>query len=191
LTASRGRAPEPELPGIRRQIRQRREEWEALTRATERVLADKAAYIEKHRGRLVKDADSHRDGKVAAYLEKVAQLEQARAEAYAAQRATVFARLYPSREAMQEVPDTFAGGRRRALQPMGLTGQVSPGRVFDALRADADWLREAATPEQKALTGDGRDPRKPPATHWDQTDEAREWQRDQRRQALHRQTWGS
>jgi hypothetical protein len=51
--------------------------------------------------------------------------------------------------------------------------------VLDALRADADSLREAATPEQKALMGEGRDPRTPPATEWSDTPEAKA-ERDKR-----------
>jgi hypothetical protein len=37
--------------------------------------------------------------------------------------------------------------------------------VLDALRADADWLRDAATPEQR-IALQGLDPRKPPNTEW-------------------------
>ena len=45
LDGEKGRRPEPELPKIREQIRERQEEWEALTRATERVLVDKTEYV--------------------------------------------------------------------------------------------------------------------------------------------------
>ena len=61
LNEEQGPRPEPELPAIREQIQRRQEEWEALTRATTRVLADKTAFVEKHRGRLVKEADSYAD----------------------------------------------------------------------------------------------------------------------------------
>jgi hypothetical protein len=44
--------------------------------------------------------------------------------------------------------------------------------VFDTLRADADWLADAMTPEQR-LAIQGRDPRKPPNTGWDDTPRAR------------------
>jgi hypothetical protein len=73
---------------------------------------------------------------------------------------------------MQEVPDTVAGGRKQPLQAMGLNAPVAPGRVFDTLRADADWLADAATPEQR-LAIQGHDPRTPPATEWSDTPEAR------------------
>jgi hypothetical protein len=70
LDGERGDRPEPELPTIREQIERRREEWEALTRATERVLQEKAEFVAKHRGRLVKDADSHADQAHRRYLER-------------------------------------------------------------------------------------------------------------------------
>ena len=54
-----GERPEAELPAIEDAIRRLQEEWEGLTRATARVLAEKVAYVDKHRGRLVKDADRH------------------------------------------------------------------------------------------------------------------------------------
>jgi hypothetical protein len=37
--------------------------------------------------------------------------------------------------------------------------------VFEALRADAEWLASAATPEQRAAMA-GIDPRTPPMTEW-------------------------
>jgi hypothetical protein len=179
LDGEQGPRPEPDLPTIREQIQQRQEEREALTRATERVLQEKAEFVAKHRARLVKDADGHADEAHGRYLELVAELAEARAELAAARRATIFARLYPGEQAGQEPPDTLCGGRAQPLRAMGLGGNVAPGRVLDALKADADWLREAATPEQKALIGEGRDPRKPPATGW-HDDPAAQAERDKR-----------
>ena len=186
LDGEQGPRPEPELPRIREQIERRREEWEALSRATERVLADKAEYIAKHRPPLVKDADSHADEAHRRYRDLIDQAAEARAELFAMRRAAVWARLYPGEQAGRETPDTFCGGRAKPLRAMGLEATVAPHRVLAAMRADADWLREAATPEQKALIGEGRDPRQPPATVWDRTDEGQQWQRDERQRALHR-----
>ena len=186
LDGEHGPRPEPELPTIREEIRERQEDWEALTRATERVLVDKAEFVEKHRGRLIKEADGHADDAHARYLDLIDQLADARVDLFQLRRATVWARIYPGEQAAREVPDTLAGGQRRPLQAMGLSAPVPPGRVLEALKADADWLRQAATPEQKALIGEGRDPRKPPATVWDRSDEGQQWQRDERQRALHR-----
>jgi hypothetical protein len=179
LEGEHGPRPESELPTIRRQIRQRQEEWDALTRATERVLAEKAEFVEKHRGRLVRDADRLADDAHRRYLELVDQLTNQRAELQASRRATVWARLYPGEAAARETPDQFCGGRAKPLRAMGLEASVAPDRVLDALKADADWLRDAATPEQKALMGEGRDPRTPPATEWSDTPEAKA-ERDKR-----------
>ena len=55
---------------------------------------------------------------------------------------------------------------------MGVNANVNPGHVFHALRADADWLAEAATPEQKLAIA-GIDPRTPPNTKWHDTPEAK------------------
>lgn len=136
-------------PVIREQIRERQEEWEALTRATARVLAAKTEFVEKHRGRLVKEADSYASEAHARYLELVDQLADARADLAAKRSAAVWARLYPAEQAGRGPADTFAGGRKRPLQAMGLSANVEPGRVFDALRADAEWLADAASPEQR------------------------------------------
>lgn len=185
LDGEKGPRPEPELPAIREEIQRRQEEWEALTRATSRVLADKAAFVEKHRGRLVKEADSYADEAHARYLELVDKLAEARADLFGLRRAAVWARLYPAEQSAREVPDTFAGGLTRPLRAMGLDALIAPDRVLDGLRADADYLRQAATPEQRFAI-EGRDPRHPPDTVWDRSEEGQQWQRDQRQRALHR-----
>jgi hypothetical protein len=185
LDEEKGPRPEPELPAIREEIQRRKEEWEALTRATARVLADKTAFVEKHRGRLVKEADSYADEARRRYLELIDQLADARADLAAKRSAAVWARLYPGELAGRGPADTFAGGRRVPLQAMGLSANVEPGRVLDGLRADAEWLYQAATPEQRFAI-EGRDPRTPPDTVWDRSDEGQQWQRDQRQRALHR-----
>jgi len=73
---------------------------------------------------------------------------------------------------MTEAPDTFAGARKKALAPLGISVAVQPERVFDALRADAEWIAsEMLTTEQAAAIA-GKDPRLPPGTVW--TDDPRE-----------------
>lgn len=121
LEGEKGPRPESELPAIRLAIRERQEEIEGLDRAVTRELNELVAYWNKHRPRLIKDAELHCDDKQRAYLEKIAEAAQARAELCAAKRACVLAHTYPSQEAMQEVPDTLAGGRRQPLQAMGPT----------------------------------------------------------------------
>jgi hypothetical protein len=119
------------------------------------------------------------------YLELVDQLTEARQELRDLRRAAVWARLYPGEQTAVEPPDSFARGLRRPLQAMGLTADVQAERVLDGPRADAAWLRRAATPEQRAAI-EGRDTRTPPGTHWDNTPEGQQWRRDERQRALER-----
>ena len=182
----KGLRPEPELPAIRERIELLQAEWEGLTRAAARVLDEKGEYVEKHRGRLVKEADGHTERAHRRYLELIDALAEARADLFATRRAAVWARLFPAEQSARDVADTFAGGRRRPLEAMGLAAAVAAERVLDGLRADADWLREAATPEQHAEM-EGRDVRHDRGrAYWTDTEEGQEWQRAERQRALER-----
>jgi hypothetical protein len=186
LDGEHGPRPEPELPALQEQIRQRQEDWEALTRATERVLIEKSTYIAKHRSRLAGEAAKERERATRRCHELVHELAEEREILKAARHTEVWCSLYPSELAAREVPDTFAGARAVALRPLGIEHQVPTQRVIEALHHDVDWVAKAADPEQKAAMGEGRDPRKPPATVWDKSDEGQQWHRDERQRALHR-----
>jgi len=185
LEAEKGPRPEPELPAVKERIEQRQADWEAFTRATQQVLDEKAGFVAKHRGRLVTEADDQTAEAHRRYLDLIDQAAEARQDLFLKRRAAVWARLYPSQESAFDVADTFAGGRAKPLKAMGVGALVAAERVLDALKADADWLREAATAEQR-FAMEGRDPRQPPSTVWDQTDEGQQWQRDERQRALDR-----
>ena len=92
---------------------------------------------------------------------------------------------------MREVPDSFAGGLRRPLQAIGLSAAVPVVRIIDGLRADADWLRRAATHEQQAAV-EGRDPRSDPGGQWANTEEGRRADRADKQRQLrdYVQVWG-
>ena len=96
----------------------------------------------------------------------------ARDELAASRRVSVWAALFPSEQASQQPPDSLAGGRKRALVPLGVNAPVAINHLFTALREDARWLVEACTAEQRLLM-DGRDPKKPPATEWANDPEAK------------------
>ena len=186
LAGEKGPRPEPTLPGIEDRIAARQADYEALSVAIGQVLRDKAEYVQKHRSRLIRDADADLDAEHQEGLELIDRYAAWRERMRDKRRNAVWARLYPHEQLAREVPDTFAGGLPKHLRPMGLKAEVAPGRVIDAMRADADCLRTAATPEQKALIGEGRDPRTPPATVWDRSEEGQQWERDERQRALQR-----
>jgi hypothetical protein len=79
----------------------------------------------------------------------------------------------------------LAGGLRRPVeQTLGVSLQLQAGRVIDALKAHADWLVDAATPEQRALL-EGRDPkRRSGDATWAGTPEAIAQDRAEKQQAL-------
>jgi hypothetical protein len=165
LADRNGPRPAPTLPAIKKRIKELQADWEALNVAVGRVLVEKEAHWKKHRARLIKDADTHADQARSRYLEAVDQLEAAREDLRVARRTSVVARLYPSEIAGAEPPDSLAGGRKRALVPLGVNAPVSLAHLFAALREDARYLSEACTPEQR-LAMQGRDPRQPPQTEW-------------------------
>jgi hypothetical protein len=84
----------------------------------------------------------------------------------------VWAATLPDPVASQTAqPELLAGGLRKPVEStIGVSTQVSVARLWDALRADADLLKDAATPAQRALL-QGRDGRKPAATAWFGTEE--------------------
>jgi len=172
-----GARPESSLPSIKSDIKRLQEEWEGLTRAVTRVLAEKSEYVAKHRRRLVKEAETYTNSALERYVQAINELETAREDLAAHRRASVWATLFPSELASQQPPDSLAGARKRALVPLGVSAPVAPGRVFEALRADASYLAEACTPEQR-LAIEGRDPRQPLNTGW-ANDPAEKAARDQ------------
>ena len=87
----------------------------------------------------------------------------------------------------------FAGSRKAALEPMGLTVQTDITRVLNALRADADWLRNAIGPDQRGALEDGEQtPDLRRETIWEGTPEGEQALRQERLRLLeqYRQEWG-
>jgi hypothetical protein len=159
------------------------------------VLARKAAYVDKHRDRLVQDADratAEAHTRLHALLDQVAQ---ARDELLERRHDALWAALYPDANAGVEAPhhNVLTGGLRRPVeQTLGVTIQLQASRVIDALKADADWLLHAATPEQRTLL-EGRDPnRRSGDATWAGTPEAIAQDRAEKQQALahYREMWG-
>jgi hypothetical protein len=81
--------------------------------------------------------------------------------------------LYPRAEAGAEPADSLAGARKKALAPMGVTAAVQPERIWQALRADAEWLASEGVTSEQAAAIAGRDVRLPPGTTWSDSPEER------------------
>lgn len=150
----RGTAPEPSRPALEVDLARCSHELAALSRAMDGVSGERAAYVEKHRGRLVKDARQSAEKALEHSTRLLGELEDARAELVEARRLEVWAGLYPS-EATGREPSWvhLGGGLRRVSEALGITSLLAVEQVFAALREDTTWIASAASPEQRAKLG--------------------------------------
>lgn len=193
LAGGKGARPVPEAEALAREIAQRQADYDALTAATAAVLAEKAAYVEKHRKRLVRDADQAVDGAHAEVLEAIDRLTAAREKLAELRGEAVWAAIFPH-EAVGETLQgrLIAGGALLpACRALGVTWQLDAAGLLDVLREDAGWFKAGATPAQRTALA-GRDPRKPAATTWADSDEYRAERKAEIDEAVQafRQEWG-
>jgi hypothetical protein len=111
--------PEPTAPALERDIAERRADRGAARLAAESVYEDKAAYVERHRKRLVRDADKATREAHGRVMDALDAYERAREELVESREAALWAALYPS-DLAQVFPAwpqlaTFASPLRRRL----------------------------------------------------------------------------
>jgi hypothetical protein len=187
-----GPRPEPTAATIERQIEQRTADRDALDKARDVALAAKVAYIERHRGRLLRDAARARAAARARYVDAIQAASDARAELMAARESEVWARLYPNELASAQPSDLIVDGLRKPQTDAipGLTFQVAPHSLWRLLQADADYLASACTPDQqRLLTGDDGAVRE--GTHWGGSVAEAKFEQQQRKAALDRVAAGT
>ncbi len=195
LDDRRGPRPEPELPAIREAIQRGQEDHAGLSRAIDRVLADKLAHVERHRRRLVDDAERDVEEAHARLTALFGELERARQDLADARQAALWANLFPdvTASASPNYAVLALGLRRPVEQALGIPTQLQAERVLMVLRADADALRTAATPAQRTQL-EGAKPRTPrEVAMWADSDEARFAERQEKQAAIQRhiEMWGA
>jgi hypothetical protein len=146
----KGPRPESELPKIKQEIEEREADYHALQVVVGRTLDEKVAFVQRHRKRLVGEADEHVEQTYQRYLAQIAELLETREQLGVDRRHAVWARIYPGAEAMVEPPATVCGGNPKPLRQAGLSQSMAPAQLAALLRADAEWLRHALTREQQA-----------------------------------------
>jgi hypothetical protein len=105
----------------------------------------------------------------------------------------VWAAVYPHGTASHTAPGHLVNGglRRPTAAALGfdLSVQLPADKVFELLRSDAGWLRQACTAEQAEAMGAAT---RRTDTVWTDTDEGRQELRREREQALarYREMWG-
>jgi hypothetical protein len=173
----RGDRPESREPALKKQAAELTREADALVLAVGEELQRKADYVAKHRGRLAKDAQRHVDAAHARVVSLVAELERARDELAANREHELWALLYPH-EAAARTPAMamLAGGLKAPGERLGLVQATPIERVHEALVADAGWLKQASTPEQRALL-EGRDPKRKGGGWWGNSEQGRDAER--------------
>ncbi len=184
----KGDAPASSRPELDARIEELERERDGLRAAADGVLEQKASYVEKHRKRLVRDADAHVTKLRERSEQLIDELAATRTELIEARSASVWAAVYPDRAAGATPPTTVAGGRLRVLERAGIAGQVDAERIFALLREDAGYLERALSQAQAEAMGAKREDE----AVWTGTDEGREAERKDKAQARrrYRDLWG-
>jgi hypothetical protein len=186
--------PEPTAPTIEREIEEKRADRDAASAAVERVYEDKARFVEKHRRRLIREADEVTREARDRYVKAIEEAEQARGELVDSRAATLWAAFYPGELANQSPGDTSALALNLRRPVEGAFADHEPDHrhgVFRVLRTDANLLAEAMTQNQ-ALELGAADPQENAAV-WTGTPEGQEALRKERQEARerYRREWGT
>lgn len=191
-----GDRPEREAPKLQKRVEELQAEAAALDVLRDKVLEERVAFVEKHRRRLVKDADAAAQDAKARYLQLVDELSAARDDLAACRQSALWAALYPDASLQTEVPTAVvAAGLRRPVEAAlpGWTGQVEAARLLELLRDDATVLADLRTNDQHAaLLGVDSRQLEHGGAMWDGTPEQREEERAEKKAALerYRREWG-
>jgi hypothetical protein len=181
----KGSRPESVKPALEDEIAELRREDAGLVRAASVELARKAEYVEAHRKRLVALAHQRVEQAHADLVARLDGLPVAREELVLAREAELWAMAFGESEGGSQMPPfaNVAGGNAKVGKKLGLSAVTSAERLFEALRADADWLPEAISAPQREALGDHDDTS---SAVWVDTEEGRAWQRQQAAEAAER-----
>ncbi len=147
---SSGDRPLPAAPGVAQRITDLEQERDALTTATEHVLDAKTAYVEKHRGRLVREAGKARARAVEQLGQAITAVEEVRAEAADCVAAQRWATEYPGEAANPSgLRLELVKGGRLSSALSDYKGLAVASQVTEWLRDDARWLGNLLEREQE------------------------------------------
>lgn len=187
---ARGSRPEPRAPVLRAKLEERRADATALSLAANEAVSAKIQFVSRRRKGLTKRADQAVTRQREKYLRLVDELEQVRGDLLASRAASLYVRLYPKEEAVNEPPQMLCLGHAAPLaETIGVASLLSADRVWELLRRDAALAAEAISDSQRAALGFEK--RKPGAL-WHGSPEALEAERQEKAAARerYRQEWG-
>jgi chromosome segregation protein len=145
--------PVSEARALEEAIAEAEAEHAAIDTLRTGVLEERIAFVERHRKRLVRDAEREAEQARARYLEAVDMLAQAREDLIGLRETAVWASLYPSETLASMAPShALVGGRRRESEQHlpGVKGELPAHAVLALLRSDAEYLATVSTVEQAA-----------------------------------------
>jgi hypothetical protein len=180
----RGEKPESVKPRLEKEISELHREDAGLVRAASVELERKAEYIETHRRRLTTLAHERVKRAHADLVERLDGLPSAREELVLAREAELWASTFGS-EGANQMPQLshLAGGDAKVGKKLGLSSVTPVERLYEALRADAEWLTDAISAEQSKALGDQDETA---SAVWVDTDEGQAWRRQQAAEAAER-----
>jgi hypothetical protein len=189
----RGDRPESVRPHLEREIADLTRESDALVLAAGRELQAKASHVARHRDRLSKEARRHVEAAHAKVSSLLAQAEQARADLEQAREAELWALTFPDSAASTMPPfSQLAGGSRKVGERLGLVQGTPVAALFEALRSDSEWIKQATSPQQREALGGEQ-----PLDHrqeavWASDERAVKAERAEKREQLkaYRREWG-
>jgi hypothetical protein len=162
--------PLPDAPAIKERIAELEAERDAIELATRRVLDRKIDFVERHRGKLRREAAAARKEAVAELRAAVDKAEAARNDVVACLETELWAAEFPEEAAdPSRLRFAFLNCGRVGNAVQQLRDQVTATAVLAALREDVGWLDEALADvtEERAL-----DPHE--TAVWEQSPEGRQ-----------------
>jgi hypothetical protein len=181
-----GERPQPSSPAVAERLERRRADLNELPDAAASAVAEKIAFVRRHRGRLVRHADERVQKLAERYVGLVDALEDCREELLATRATSLWAQLYPSQAAVHEPPRALALGLRRpAVEAFGQPLRLEPAQVWKLLRTDAEML-PAAVADSQLQELNGPDPQDPRSAVWAESAEGVERDRAERQAAIER-----
>ena len=145
--------PAPVAQELDDAIAQLSAEHAAIDFARAALLDEKVAYVEKHRKRLVRDAERETTKARDRYLSAIAEVERARDDVVELRQTTVWVSLYPSPSLQTVAPaNDLAGGRRKETERHlpGAKFALPVAAILGLLREDAAYVASVSTVEQAA-----------------------------------------
>ena len=114
-TLNGGDRPAPTVPNLEERIRELQADYDASAIAVEDLLAEKTAFVEKHRKRLLAEANKETEKEHADYLAALDNLIAARERLHDARSSALWAALYPAPSMVATMPAAIALGLARPV----------------------------------------------------------------------------